>query len=288
MNLSARVLSRTGANPPRGVDALEALATRLPGWAEAAASAELHPLMVPLVDDGHGVLGTLVWPTAPAGWPVPVVRSHGRWLELLAGSVEDFVRHTLMRAEATDQLDEALEAACGGLYTRGERAMTGLDPVAWVILKAGGAPWAYARRIAAHHERGDGLSALIAAERACERFPGWSELHRWRWEALCALGRAEEAGEAATAAMALPMWTLGRDFEALAAAIGWSAPIDASPFLRRASDPGTLPADRAAWWMDWASVSGEPWPAIRLALAEAYSEAGLSGAAALVSDAIPG
>jgi len=285
VNLSARVLSMAGATPPRGVDALEGLARRLPGWSVADVDPTLHPLLVPMVDDGEGVVGLLMWPTAPEGWPVPVVRSHGRWLELVAGCVEDFVRHTLMGAELQGKLDDALEVAGGGLYSGGERAMTGLDPVPWVILKAGGAPWAYARRIAAHRERGDGLSVLVAAERVCERFPGWAELHRWRWTALRALGREEEAREAATAAMALPMWTLEEEFEALALAIGWVPPIDAAPFHRRAADPATLPADRAAWWMDWASISGAPWSEVRPQVAGSYAEAGLSNAAVLVSGA---
>jgi hypothetical protein len=283
VNLSARVKALTGGDPPPGVDAVEAMARRIPGWSLAELSATLHPLLIPLVDDGRGVIGLLVWPTAPEGWPTPVVRSHGRWLELLAGCVEDFVRHTLMLVEVDGQLDDDLESACGDLYTRGQRALTGLDPVAWTILKAGGAPWAYQRRIQAHRVKGDGLSALVAAERMCERFAGWSDLHRWRWRALCDLQRWEEAGEAATAAMALPMWTLAGDFTALAAAIGWVEPIDGEPFRRRALDPTTMPADRAAWWMDWASIAEEPWPTVREDVARAYAAAGVHGVVTLIS-----
>lgn len=210
------------------------------------------------------------------------MRSRGARLELLAGSVADFGRHVLARLEAGGRLEGDVEAAGASLYEPGDRAQTGLELLPWVILKAGGAPWAYAAARDGHLRRGDAASALIAAERACERFAGWAELHAWRMRLLQAAGRDEEAREAATAALALPVWTLMGPFEEVAVTAGWRPPISAAPFHARADADAVAPADWAAYLMDATALEGRPWHEVRARLADWYEGAGLAGIATLV------
>lgn len=126
------------------------------------------------------------------------------------------------------------------------------------------------------------MAALVSAERAAGRFPGWGEPHAWRYDLLVQSGALQEASDAATAAMGLPIWTLREAFETLASAIGWSAPIDSAPYRRLAADSERPPADRAAHLMDAIAVERGQWAPITTELASLYEEAGLKAYAAFV------
>lgn len=243
------------------------------------------PLMTPLAHDATGRIGLLHWPTPEPSDPVPVVRQRGWHLELLAPSVRGWLRHHLARLEALGTLEPDLAAAAQEVYDTGERATTGLPWDAWVLLKGEGSLEAYDALRARHVARGDTTAALIAAERAAARFPGWAEPHRWRHGLLTGRGEREEARDAAVAALALPTWTLSGDFVTLARAIGWQDPVDGAPYGRLAADPARLPADRAAHLLDQVTVDRLSWPTHRPALAALYDEADLPGVARLVRGA---
>lgn len=253
--------------------------------------ADDHPLFMPLADDGGTRLGLLVWPTPDAQAGVPVVAQRGRRLELVAGSAHELLLQRAASLDRDGRLDDAPERAAGGAYTVGTLAMTGLDLRTWTILRAGGSMEAYGSLIDRHLKRSDPVAALVAADRAVERAAGWAEPHVWRWRILSAIGRNEEARDAAVAALGLPVWTMRGDFAEVARAAGWVDPIDAGPFERLANDPNRPPADRAAWWMDHGAVDVQDpsaWSAYRSRIAPLYVDAGLAPIGAWVAWPITG
>lgn len=243
------------------------------------------PLVTPLAKDGSTSIGLLHWPTPVPGIEVPVVRDHGASLELLAGSIRDWVRGRMARWESEGRLDqEAAEAIDPDeeCYSPGELAMSGLPLPAFAVLHGGGPPWAYEFLRRRHVDKGDLLAGGITADRLCDRFPGWGEFHARRYAMLRDRRAHQEAKDAATAAMSLPMWTLRAGFPELAAAIGWTAPFDGSPYRRQAADEERPPLDRAAYAMDAVAVEGRPWPSITDELVDRFTEGGLLGVARLV------
>jgi hypothetical protein len=240
------------------------------------------PLTTALGRDGHGDLALLHWPTPQHGISVHVVRPAGRRLELVATSVGSWVRSQLAALESEASLTSDWNEAAAW-FTPGEFKTSGLPLAAWEVLKGGGAPWAYELLMSRHELRGDLRSALMTAERAVDRAPGWAAPHIWRYTLLLRLGIHDEARDAAVAAMGLPVWTHTVSFAPIAAATGWTPPIDGAPYVRLARDPERAPADRAAHLMDYAAVEDHPWSDVRDELGALYGEAGLRGVSSLVA-----
>jgi hypothetical protein len=265
---------------PQGLSAVPTAVAAL-GLEPMPTDHDRMPLLTPLGMDEAGLVALLHWPTPQPGVSVPVVRQRGRRLELLAESVADWVRQVAAHIDTAGDLPDPFREALTGLYDVGSVAVTGLPLDAWVVLKAGGSPAAYARMVARHLSRGDLTSAAIAAERAADRFAGWAEPHVWRHRIHLQAGQPLLARDAATAAMGLPVWTLRGPFDEVAAAIGWQPPYDGSAYLRRAAADDVPPADRAAYLMDAAAVDDTPWSATADDVASSYREAGLDGVAEL-------
>ncbi len=268
------------ARPP-GLDALRALIAATGRPEPAVGSPARHPLVLRLGADAPDAapLGLLVWPTPDPGAELPVVREHAHHLELMAPSAADAVRAWLGGAELAGRpVPVDVDA---GLYITGEAAASGLSVSAWRVRHAGGSLPAYAALLARHAARGDWASADITAQAAISRFDGWGLPHAWRIRTLRALGHDTAARDAAVAALSLPVWTLSGPAHAheVAAAAGWSVPIDGSPFSRHADDAARPPADRAAWRLDAAAMDGRPWQALRAEVAELWRVAGLADVA---------
>ncbi len=264
---------------PAGHPLLDPLC-RVAGYGAVQDHRQRMPLVIPFARDDVGLLAILAWPTPQPTVADPVVRCRGSRLELRAASVGDWIKQQLAELDAGGSLPPELCEAAGDLYNTGDLAQTGLPLPVWVVLKGGGAPWAYAQLVARHTAHGDATAALIAAERACERFPGWAELHARRYRQLVATDGIA-ARDAATAAMALPMWTLSGDVTPLATGIGWQPPFDGSNYRRLADDEERLPADRAAYVMDAVAMGSGDWDSARAEVSHLYKEAGLAGVARL-------
>jgi hypothetical protein len=241
------------------------------------------PLFTSLGTDEVGQIGLLHWPTPQPGVGVPVVRVRGQRLELVAPTVQSWLLHRVATIDVEGELSDALREAVAPMYEVGEVACTGLPLVAWVVLKGGGAPWAYRSLLERHLAKGDLGAAKVTADRASERAPGWAEFHTWRMRALGRGGDALQARDAAVGAMGLPVWTHLSDFASIAKQAGWNEPIDATPYRRLSVDVERPPADRAAHLMDVAVIDGVGWDNIRAELSNHYRDAGLDGVARLVA-----
>lgn len=82
------------------------------------------------------------------------------------------------------------------------------------------APAVAERLVTRHVDRGDTMSALIAAEWYMRRghFPGWGRPYDYAASLLAATARPDEARDCARVALALPWWSLARPVGEVAAA----------------------------------------------------------------------
>jgi hypothetical protein len=240
-------------------------------------SSEAHPLFTALWRDQEGPVGLLHWPTPDELASAPVVRPAGPRLEAVAQSLRDATRQGLAALEQRGvAVQQRWPDLPSWLWTPGERVSSPLPDDAWILSRAGGTPSAFRGLLARHLGRGDTTAALVVTELWGERFAGWGAPHAARAQLLSELGRHDAARDAAIHALGLPLWTLDEPFEPVAIRAGWKAPIDAQPYARLAADPAKLPADRAAWLLDWASATGTPWSKVLGQLRMLYGEAGLT------------
>lgn len=268
---------------PDRIDLVESCVAAL-GWRSTGPFeiVDCHPLVTPFAVDVAGAVGLLHWPTPQPGIATPVVRNRGQRLELLAPDLPSWLRQQLARLDHRGELPDELLEQSNGLVLPGEIARAGLEPDVWAVLKGGGNLRVYRGLSDRHIASGDATSALVTAERATDRYPGWGEPHAWRFRIHSAAGDTMQARDAATAALGLPIWTLLSAFAPLAAAIGWEAPHDGATYRRLSRDSERLPADRAAYLMDSVAVDGGSWADVRQPLAELYTEAELTPVARLV------
>ena len=179
----------------------------------------LHPLLVPLTRspaDGE-ITGLLRWPGASGGGTkLPLVRTRGPQLALLAPCAEHFVARELVLADANEGTDasdlealEAFAAACGIAYERGAAASAPGGLAGYLITKVGPFPQEYERLAAGHLAKGSEQAGLIACERSQQCFSAWGRPFIFHANRLTELGRDEEARDLARQALEMPLWTLG-------------------------------------------------------------------------------
>jgi len=254
---------------------------------------DLHPLVVPLARDGAGaVVGLLCWPTAPPGFPLPVVRQSAvpalRWtLELLASSVDQALHRELVCRDARGEpVPESWASDPEGgepLYRSGDLAASGLPLAVYRLTRVGETFAFFEDLISRHLEGGATMAALVTSDRLLRIAPGWARPMAVRARLLASLGEPEQARDSAAAALADPVWTLGLPFAEVATIAGWTS-VSAEPFRRLAADVRKPPADRAAHLLDAIAVEGGAWSTERLALADLYRQAGLHSTARMVLD----
>ena len=166
------------------------------------ADATLHPLLVPLTRDDAGdgeITGLLRWPGAGGGGSkMPVVRTSGRQLELLADCAEHFVARAAVMADvegATDAADllEIAAQAAGLEYSAGAAAASPGGAPGFLITKVGPFVSAYKQLATRHVEGGSEEAALITCERTQACFQAWGHPYAFHARLLDRYGRDEEA-----------------------------------------------------------------------------------------------
>jgi len=268
-----------GRPAPIELEALRDFAAQR-GWEARGPAFPVHPLVTPLFVREGEYVGVLHWPT-PGATHAPVVRIHPHHVELLDASIGLFLRHEMAKADAGGEL--AGNAADGDVvYATGELKASGLPLVPWVILRGGGAPWAYQSRIDTYVAKEDWPSALATVDRLADRYPGWAAPQVQRVQLYERAGQRRVAVDAAMTAMSLPMWTAGPSREAAAVLQGWTLPMAPDAYRRMADDESRNPADRAAYAMDAACLAGDDWEALRSQLSAWYDAADLAPIARLV------
>ena len=186
---------------------------------EPGSDRSLFPLLVPLTRspaDGE-ITGLLRWPGASGGGTkLPLVRTRGLQLELLAPCAEHFVARELVLADVDESADvtdlealEAFAAACGIAYERGAAASAPGGLAGYLITKVGPFPQEYERLAAGHLAKGSEQAGLIACERSQQCFGAWGRPFIFHANRLSELGRDEEARDLARQALEMPLWTLG-------------------------------------------------------------------------------
>lgn len=230
----------------------------------------LCPLLEPLTRDAGGTTALLRWPTPLKDMPVPVVRQVGHGVRLLAASAEQFLHRVAVMREQSGS-DPGLDQ----VYVPGSVAASKLPPHAYLLLKVGGLPEPYEALALRHEEKGDLTAASVTLDRLAGLFPDWGRYHALRAELFGRLERPEEARDAARAAMAQPLWTMGAPVDEVASLAG----VVATPERYRELDGPIL--DRAAHLLD-AAFLDQDWDAVRQPLAALYQEAGLADVADFV------
>lgn len=230
----------------------------------------LCPLLEPLTRDAGGTTALLRWPTPPKDMPAPVVRQVGHGVRLLASSTEQFLHQVAVMSEQAG-IDHGLDE----VYVPGSVAASKLPPLAYLLLKVGGLPEPYEALALRHEEKGDLTAASVTLDRLSGLFPDWGRYHALRADLFGRMERHEETRDAARAAMAQPLWTMGAPVVEVAALAG----VVATPERYRQLEGPIL--DRAAHLLD-AAFLDEDWDAVREPLAALYEEAGLSDVAQFV------
>ena len=272
------------------------------------AEPSLHPLVVPLTRDADGeVTGLLRWPAAGGGGSkLPLVRTQGRQLVLLADSTERYLARAAAVADHTGADDaEALAALAGAVgmpYTPGSAAASPGGLPGYVLTKVGPFNAEYEALANGHLAKGAETAALIACERAEGCFLAWGRPSAFHARMLVGLGRDEEARDKARAALDLPLWTLGAplDEQILAWAQMPSKELLDKLHLKREGGltarelqqrrgvdertPQQIAKDRTSYLLDLAVAAPEEysWASIRPELAELYREADMQSVAAFV------
>lgn len=174
--------------------------------------ASLHPLLVPLTRstvDGE-ITGLLRWPGKTE--QLPVVRTNGTQLDLLALRTDQYVHREAILADTNDAADK------GDLATLAEQTCKAWDPEAaanapggldgLLLTRVGPFASSYERLALKHLASGSEQAALIACERSSQLLVAWGNPMGFHARMLQSLGREEEARDVARAALSLPLWTL--------------------------------------------------------------------------------
>jgi hypothetical protein len=286
----ATLIERAAARPPSRLrELLVLLASGGATLVEPEEVEGVHPLVIPLaLEPGGALIGLLRW---PADDRLPVVRQHAAGprrggLDLVAPDVDAAVHKALVLRDARGEpLGEAMLAAVNRhnpLYQPGDLARCGLPLNAYLLLRVGEGFAFFDELVELHEERGDTMAAQVTADRACRVAEGWGRPHASRALLLERLGNLEEARDAAAAALAEPLWTLGHPVESIGRLAGWTR-FSGDPFRKLALDEQRLPADRAAHHLDAHLLDALPWDLLRPTLVPLYEQAEMPHIAQLVA-----
>lgn len=303
--------------PPPGMAAAASLLTqRGEELVEPGVDRTLHPLLVPLTRssvDGE-VTGLLRWPGASGGaTKLPLVRTRGSQLELLAPCAEHYVIREFVLADAEGGVDaadldvlEALAAACGLEYERGAAAKSPGGIPGYLITRVGPFSQEYERLATGHLAKGSEQAGLIACERAQQCFGAWGRPFAFHAQRLRELGRNEEARDLARQALEQPLWTLGAALdevlalaessrEELLARVELKAAGKMTPEQLRANNgmdqrtPQQIAKDRATYVMDLAVAAPHThtWASTRESIAALYTQADMVAVATFINLEVP-
>ncbi|GBG82176.1 hypothetical protein CBR_g34458 [Chara braunii] len=273
------------------------------------------------------ITALLRWPTPPEGLEMPLIRLRkGNQGEggagvgcpiLLAKTVDDFVHRCLVEEDArlhnqpsststtSDQLSSPnnqplpqedsvnVSTAAGEvgeqLYVKGSFSKSNLPSVdVYLTRKVALFPDVLERLALGHLDRGDHVSALVAAEFYCSRkhFPGFGRPFGFNAELFVRIGRLAEAKDAARVALRCPWWTLGSSFEEMADIAGYSderiellkerlTEEARQEDITKGKSPEQVSLDQAAFLLDTAAAEGN-WDDVRDQLGDLYKHAGLT------------
>ena len=176
------------------------------------ADLSIHPYLVPLTRspaDGE-VTALLRWPGSNK--QLPLVRTNGTQLDLLATRADHYVHREAVEALSNDAPDAAelagLAQAVGVAWDPEglAQAPAGLDGA--LLTRVGPFAECYERLALGHLAKGSEQAALIACERSQACFQAWGRPFAFHARMLRSLGRDEEARDLARHALSLPLWTL--------------------------------------------------------------------------------
>ena len=270
--------------------------------------AALHPLLVPLTRstvDGE-VTGLLRWPGENTDGQLPVVRTNGTQLDLLALRADQYVHREAILADTNDAADKA------DLATLAEQVCKAWDPEAaanapggldgLLLTRVGPFASSYERLALKHLASGSEQAALIACERSSQLLVAWGHPMGFHARMLHSLGREEEARDVARAALSLPLWTLSPMPLDEVIRLAQSTPEELAATKRLKADgkltaeelrknngydkrtPQEVAKERASFLLDLVIAQPEAYSygACREELAQLYTEAELTPLAAFV------
>lgn len=273
---------------------------------EPGSDASLHPLLVPLTRstvDGE-ITGLLRWPGETT--KLPVVRTNGTQLNLLAQAADQYIHREAILADANDAANK------GDLAALAEQVCKAWDPEAaanapggldgLLLTRVGPFASSYERLALKHLASGSEQAALIACERSSQLLPVWGHPMGFHARMLQSLGREEEARDVARAALSLPLWTLSPMPLDEIISIAQSTPEELAATKRLKADgklteeelrknngydkrtPQEIAKERASFLLDLVIAAPEAYSyaACRQELAELYTEAEEASLAAFV------
>ena len=221
--------------------------------------ASLHPLLVPLTRstvDGE-ITGLLRWPGETA--KLPVVRTNGTQLNLLAQAADQYIHREAILADADDAADKGDLAALAEQVVKAwnpeaaANAPGGLDGL--LLTRVGPFATSYERLALKHLASGSEQAALIACERSSQLLPVWGHPMGFHARMLQSLGREEEARDVARAALSLPLWTLSPMPLEEVIELSQTTAADVSATLRLKADGQLTPEELAA--TKWLKADGK-------------------------------
>lgn len=269
----------------------------------------LHPLLVPLAQQGDTVTGFLRWPTnhkSIMALPIVSMKRRGAALALLARSTDEFIHRALLEedisigeASTTEQGRKVAQAAGTAgkeIYLPGGYTSSGASSVNAYLTKCAGMYTDVAESLtAAHLSRGDTMSALITAEwyMRASHFPGWGRPFEYASQVMKGVGRDEEARDIARIALRMPWWTFLDGYQGVRDIAGLSGGVEEIRNVMIVQDEmsngGNLPGlrtnvktkeeealDDASWLLNRPAAGEASWDDIKEELASKYKEAGLS------------
>jgi hypothetical protein len=254
-------------------------------------------------------------------WPIVEAKLGGPGVQLLSLNSEHLMRRIVCEVDFTgsgdpDHLVQLYNERLGrGLlpdptldtpYQPGAVAQLGYGVDKYVLLRVGPFPDLYQNMARQHFAKGDEQSALISAETANGKMPGFASTFRFYARLLSSFPhREEETRDAARMCLRLPLWTIGMDasdFEEVAV-LGQMCEASDPPATAMAklkemydlmkqveeedrhasgktSEQQTM--DEATDLMNDAVLSGKEWRSIRPKLVDLYKSIGREDMASFV------